>query len=67
MVNWKAAKKHKILVPLAWLYQIGHIVKIYFKEESGKGGIGRALKRNRKRDSLAEKLGIGRECDDRDN
>lgn len=67
MVNWKAAKKHKVLVPFAWLYQIGHIAKIYFKEESGKGSIGGALKKNKSRDSLAEKLGIGSESGERDN
>lgn len=28
IVHWKAAQKHKILVPFAWIYQIGHLINM---------------------------------------
>lgn len=44
MVHWKAAQKHAFLKPFAWIYQIGHLIRMGLKRKASISTFVRELK-----------------------
>lgn len=61
LINWKAAQKHKILRPFAWLYQIGRYIKKGIKRDKDSAGFVENYKEHRKQKQLFAALGIPHE------
>ncbi|MBO4697311.1 MAG: nucleotidyltransferase family protein [Lachnospiraceae bacterium] len=59
--NWPAAKKHKILRPFAWIYQICRYIRKGLKRDKSSAGFVANYKEHRKQKQLFEKLGIPNE------
>ena len=61
LIHWKAAQKHKILRPFAWLYQIGHYMKKGFARDKGSAGLVENYREHRRQKQLFAALGIPHE------
>lgn len=60
LYHWKAAQKHKILRPFAWLYQICRYIKEgLLKRDSNYDGVFKSFKRHRQQKKLFKKLEVG--------
>lgn len=56
--SWPAAKKHKILVPFAWIYQLNHYIKTAKENNISLSKIGQMRSERDTRIRLFENLGI---------
>ena len=61
LVHWKAAQKHKILRPFAWIYQICRYIKKGLKRDKNSAGLVENYKEHRKQKQLFAALGIPHE------
>ena len=59
--HWKAAQKHKILRPFAWIYQICRYIKKGLKRDKDSAGLVENYKEHRKQKQLFAALGIPHE------
>lgn len=60
MIHWKAAQKHRILRPLAWIYQIGHIIKKGLKRKVKPGKFIEEARQSKQEMAFLSKLGVTR-------
>ena len=58
MNQWKAAKKHKVLQPFAWVYQSFRITGIFVKKGIGPESIMKQREKGLEQRKLIEKLGL---------
>ena len=57
--NWKAAQKHKILRPFAWLYQCFHVLNtLLFKHKNSLKSMREGIKEGKRQQELFDRLGI---------
>ena len=56
--NWKAAKKHKILKPIAWIYQLNRYALRGLKREKALSKLKEEYAAAKKRNAMFEALGI---------
>ncbi len=57
--SWKAAKKHKILRPFAWIYQSGRIIKELIHHRISPKEMARQHKAGLEQRKMIERLGLG--------
>ena len=60
MLHWKAARKHKWLKPFAWIYQIGHIIKMGLKRKVRPSKFLEEAKQSKRETELLEKINVTR-------
>lgn len=60
LINWKATKKHPILRPFAWCYQLGRWIKKGLKSGITPGKLSDARTSAKEEANLMEKLGVTR-------
>lgn len=58
LVNWRAAKKHPILKPFAWIYQAGRYAVKGFRQDGSSAAIREEYKEAKERVALFEELGV---------
>ena len=58
MLHWKAAKKYKILKYFAWIYQIGHLIRMGLKRKTGMKALSEELAQSGKEAKLLQRLGV---------
>ena len=56
--NWKMTEKHPLLKPFAWIYQIGHSIRIRIRNKTSAGEVYRQFKEGKARKELFERLGV---------
>jgi hypothetical protein len=61
MKHWKAAKKHAMLRPLAWIYQSVRLLSLLVKNKKGPGEILKHSRYGANQLKMLEKLGLGLE------
>ena len=61
MVTWTAAKRHPVLRPFAWVYQLGRYLKKGLKREGNLKNLKQEYTESRKRNELFDALQISRE------
>lgn len=59
LINWKAAQKHKILRPFAWIYQAFRILGMFMRNNVGVGKFFSERKKGRAQKALMDRLGYG--------
>ena len=65
MFNWKAAQKHKILVPFAWIYQLFRLLKILISSRLKGKKLSDGINQKKETDTLLLNLDLRKEQDDR--
>ncbi len=65
MFNWKAAQKHKILVPFAWIYQIFRLLGILISSRLKGKKLSDGMNQKKETDTLLFNLNIRTEQDDK--
>ena len=58
LLQWKAVKKHKILRPFAWLYQLFRVTGLLIKQRRTSESMGRLKRDGQKQRDLVYKLGL---------
>lgn len=58
MSHWKIAKKYKFLKPFAWVYQIGHLIRMGLKRDTGVGTFISELKQSNREAEFLKRLGV---------
>ena len=58
MKHWKAAKKHAMLRPLAWIYQSVRLLSLMVKSKKGPGEILKHSRYGANQRQMLEKLGL---------
>ena len=61
MKHWKAAKKHAILRPFAWMFQAARLLSLLVKNKKGPGEILKHSRYGANQLKMLEKLGLGLE------
>lgn len=65
MFNWKAAQKHKILRPFAWIYQIFRLAGILISSRRKGKRLSDGINQKKETDTLLYNLEIGKNQDDK--
>ena len=65
MFNWKAAQKHKILVPFAWIYQIFRLFGILISSRKQGKKLSDGINQRKEIDTLLLNLDLRKKQDDR--
>ena len=58
--HWRATQKYPFLKPFAWIYQIGHIIRVSIKRRAGVRQLSAEMKRSRREVELMKRLGVTR-------
>ena len=61
MKHWKAAKKHAMLRPLAWIYQSVRLLSLLVKNKKSPAQILKHSRHGANQRQMLEKLGLGLE------
>ena len=64
MQNWQAAQKHRILRPIAWLYQLFRFISKAFKKERPFRFLSQVIKTEKTQGSLLDRLEVSRMSND---
>lgn len=60
MLHWEAARKYRILKPLAPFYQIGHLVRKGLSRKTSLSALGMELKQSQREADFLDRLGVTR-------
>lgn len=58
MIHWKAAREHRILKPFAWIYQVGHLVKMGLSRKISLSTFIREMKQSRRETDFLDKVNV---------
>ena len=58
LINWHAARKHRILKPFAWIYQLGRYISRGVHREEATGKLMAEYKAAKQRNTMFDKLGV---------